>query len=363
MHFPKTIILTIAFILSGFFYCQAQVSSYSSQTGIYSFDGGIRQIRENAMPGFSVKYDDYLQYSPGIVMLGMKAFGYESRTCWGRMLVSDAFSAALMTGLVNGLKYTVKRTRPDGSSANSFPSGHTATAFMLATMMHKEYGWKSPWFSFGAYTAASATAIGRIMNDRHWAGDIIGGAIIGIAATHLGYFITDKIFRNKYLSKGYTNPEFSYDPTLEYFDLDLYFGYRFFPGYRKKTGLRPKAGGSIGLHAEIPVNAGDGVCLRTSANSMTFTSGKSLNMYNFAAGGFWHWSFARIMAFETRLMIGYAWHKEGNGINLIAGPALSVVTGNNFKLKLFAEYETFSFNDEKSMLHTIQTGLGASFFW
>ena len=69
------------------------------------------------------------------------------------------------------------------------------------------------------------------------------------------------------------------------------------------------------------------------------------------------------MAFETRLMIGYAWHKEGNGINLIAGPALSVVTGNNFKLKLFAEYETFSFNDEKSMLHTIQTGLGASFFW
>ena len=133
--------------------------------GINSFDGGIRQLRFNAMPGFSSQYDDYLQYAPAAVLLGLKAAGYESRTCWGRMVVSDAFSAAVMAGLVNGLKYTVRRPRPDGSSHNSFPSGHTATAFMIATMLHKEYGWKSPWFSFGAYTAASATALGRIMND------------------------------------------------------------------------------------------------------------------------------------------------------------------------------------------------------
>ena len=360
MLLPKSAILAVVIFVSCNIFASAQTQP---KTSLYSFDGGIRQIRYNAIPKFSSSYDDYLQYSPGVVMLGMKAFGYESRTCWGRMLVSDAFSAAIMGGLVNGIKYTVKRPRPDGSSDNSFPSEHTAMAFMLATMMHKEYGWRSPWFSFGAYTVASATAIGRLMNDRHWAGDIIGGAIIGIAATHLGYLITDKIFKDKHLSSGYSNPGFYYDPTLEYFDINLYLGYRFFPGYAKNSGLIPRAGSSIGLHAEIPVSAGEGVCLRTSANSMTFSSGKSLNMYNFAAGGFWHWNFAGIMSLETRLMIGYAWHKEGNGIDLIAGPALSVVIGNNFKLKAFAEYETFSFNKAKSMLHTIQVGLGASFFW
>ena len=60
------------------------------------------------------------------------------------MLVSDAFSAGLMAIAVNSLKYTCRVRRPDGSSRNSFPSGHTATAFMTATMLHKEYGHRSP---------------------------------------------------------------------------------------------------------------------------------------------------------------------------------------------------------------------------
>lgn len=73
---------------------------------------------------------------------------------------------------------------------------------MIATMMHKEYGWRSPWFSIGAYSAATATAVGRIMNDKHWTGDVIAGAVIGIAATQLGYLISEKIFKDRYLSGG-----------------------------------------------------------------------------------------------------------------------------------------------------------------
>ena len=331
--------------------------------GINSFDGGIRQLRFNAMPGFSSQYDDYLQYAPAAVLLGLKAAGYESRTCWGRMVVSDAFSAAVMAGLVNGLKYTVRRPRPDGSSHNSFPSGHTATAFMIATMLHKEYGWKSPWFSFGAYTAASATALGRIMNDRHWASDILAGAVIGIAATQLGYLITDKIFKDKHLCDGYEKPEFSYDPALRHYEAELYFGWRFFPKNKKRPDTIPRSGSSVGLQANIPLNPGSGFSMRTSANSMTLATGKSSNMYNVAIGGYWQWPVARILEIESRLMLGYAWHREGNGIDLIAGPALSVITGNNFKLKAFAEYETYPFTEEKPLVHTIQTGIAATFYW
>ncbi len=340
------------------------VQSYGGPSaGTYSFDGCIRQLRYNAMPSFSSTYDDYLQYVPGVVLAGLKAAGYESRTCWGRMLVSDAFSAAIMAGLVNGAKYTARRPRPDGTSDNSFPSGHTATAFMIATMLHKEYGWRSPWFSFGSYAAATATALGRIMNDRHWASDIIGGAIIGIAATQLGYFITDKIFKERYLTEAYSDPGFSYDPGQRHYEAGIYFGYRFFPASRKQPSLIPHRGSSAGLQIHVPLNPGSGLAVRTSANSMTFKSGESSNMYNFAVGGFWQWPFARILELETRLMLGYAWHHAGNGIDLIAGPALSIVTGNNFKLKAFAEYEAYTFTEQKPLVHTVQTGFSATFFW
>ena len=132
-----------------------------------SIDTDLWQLRNTAIPDFRYHYDDYLQYAPAAVMVGMKACGYKSRSSWGRMLVSDAFSAAIMAGAVNGIKYSVGRLRPDGSRYNSFPSGHTATAFMTASMLHKEYGWRSPWFSIGGYTAAAVTGVSRICNNRH----------------------------------------------------------------------------------------------------------------------------------------------------------------------------------------------------
>lgn len=363
----KTVICILALLFLNCTLCirsSAQFKTYGGPSAReFSFDGGIRQLRFNAVPGFSSAYDDYLQYAPAVALVGMKAFGYDSRTQWGRMLVSDAFSAAIMAGMVNGIKYTVKRPRPDGSSHNSFPSGHTATAFMVATMFHKEYGWRSPWFSFGAYTAATATAIGRILNDRHWASDLFGGAIIGIAATQLGYFITDKIFKDKYLTASYSDPGFAYDPAVRHYEAAIYFGYRFFPGNRKKADIIPHAGSSAGLQVNIPFNPGTGFSIRTSANSMTFNEGKSSNMYNVAAGGYWQLAFAGILEIETRLMLGYAWHHEGSGIDLIAGPAFSVITGNSFKIKAFAEYEAYTFSERKPLVHTIQTGVAATFFW
>ncbi|MEG1935091.1 MAG: phosphatase PAP2 family protein, partial [Rikenellaceae bacterium] len=146
-----------------------------------AFDNDFKVMRSSYIPGFRHHYDDYLQYSPAVLMMIMKAAGVEGRSSWGRMLVSDAFSVAAMTFLVNGLKYTVRRERPDGSSNNSFPSGHAATAFMTATMFHKEYGLtRSPLYSVLGYSLATATAISRQFNNRHWMSDVLVGAGIGI---------------------------------------------------------------------------------------------------------------------------------------------------------------------------------------
>ncbi|MFI3306401.1 MAG: phosphatase PAP2 family protein [Rikenellaceae bacterium] len=154
----------------------------------------FKALRDSYCSGSHTSVDDYLQYAPAAAMVALKAAGVESRSSWGRMLTSDALSVALLTLATNGLKMTTNVGRPDTGANNSFPSGHTATAFMTATMLHKEYGAESKWYSIGAYTAATATGLMRVTNNRHWMRDIIVGAGIGILATETGYLLADWIF-------------------------------------------------------------------------------------------------------------------------------------------------------------------------
>lgn len=164
----------------------------------YVQDEHYRAIRNTYAPTFRHSYDDYLQYSPAALMFALKLSGVESRSSWGRMLVADLASVAVTTALVNGLKYTVRRPRPDTGTRNSFPSGHTATAFMAATLLHKEYGLtRSPWYSLAGYGLATATAVSRSLNNRHWVSDVIAGAGIGILSAELGYLIADAIFKER----------------------------------------------------------------------------------------------------------------------------------------------------------------------
>jgi membrane-associated phospholipid phosphatase len=84
--------------------------------------------------------------------------------------------------IVNGayttiLKYSVQRTRPDGSNNLSFPSGHTSTAFSLATVANQHYGWK---IGVPAYLLASGIGFARIENDKHYLSDVLAGATLGI---------------------------------------------------------------------------------------------------------------------------------------------------------------------------------------
>ncbi len=157
----------------------------------------FKELRDAYAPHFHHSYDDYLQYAPGVALLITKACGVEGRSSWERMIVSDVFSVALMAGVTNGLKYSVGTMRPDGSKANSFPSGHTATAFMAAHMLHKEYGHVSPWISVGGYTVATVVGASRILNNRHWISDVLAGAGIGILSVELGYLFADLIYKDK----------------------------------------------------------------------------------------------------------------------------------------------------------------------
>lgn len=159
----------------------------------------IRLIKTN----FHNEIDNYTQYVPLALTIGLKIAGVESRSDWPRFWASSAASAAIMAGLVNGIKYTASEMRPDGSTRNSWPSGHTATAFLAATILHKEYGMtRSPWYSVGAYTLATATGVMRVLNNRHWISDVLSGAGIGILSVELGYGLMDLLFKQRGLQRG-----------------------------------------------------------------------------------------------------------------------------------------------------------------
>jgi membrane-associated phospholipid phosphatase len=86
---------------------------------------------------------------------------------------------AISEGLTQALKYTVRRERPDGSSRNSFPSGHAADTFAFATAFERHLGWR---WAVPAYVLSSYVAISRLPANRHWLSDTVFGSAVGIIA-------------------------------------------------------------------------------------------------------------------------------------------------------------------------------------
>lgn len=184
----------------------------------------FRSARFSLDKNWKTEIDNYTQFSPYAVAVGLKALGYDGRSSWDRLAVSALASNAVMALAVNATKYSVKEMRPDNSTRNSFPSGHTATAFVAATVLHKEYGLtRSPWFSVGGYAVAMSTGFMRVLNNRHWISDVMAGAGIGILSTELGYFIGDILYKNNgIMRRELVNPTDPNHPS--FFDIQMGIG-------------------------------------------------------------------------------------------------------------------------------------------
>jgi membrane-associated phospholipid phosphatase len=64
------------------------------------------------------------------------------------------------------------------SAFDAFPSGHTATAFSIATVFASQYKDK-PAIPIICYSAATLVAISRLTEHQHWASDVFVGGLMG----------------------------------------------------------------------------------------------------------------------------------------------------------------------------------------
>jgi membrane-associated phospholipid phosphatase len=145
--------------------------------------------RQKNFSDFSNKIDDLMQFAPHGAVFALDWIGVKSKHGFGDKVGLMLTGSIIMLGTVNALKYTTDQIRPDNSSANSFPSGHTANAFFGAAVLAEEYKDQSIIYPIAGYTVATATGVFRILNNRHWATDVLVGAGIGILSAKAAYVV------------------------------------------------------------------------------------------------------------------------------------------------------------------------------
>ncbi|MCM4172070.1 PAP2 family protein [Arenibacter sp. TNZ] len=123
-----------------------------------------------------------------------------------------AFSYGTTLALTYSLKHITKKKRPEGRNLyDSFPSGHTSSAFSGASFIQRRYGWS---YGIPAYILASLVAVSRTEapDGFHDFWDVFAGAAIGIGST----YIFTKPYKSEQMSLGFANYRNTYSLTFTY---------------------------------------------------------------------------------------------------------------------------------------------------
>lgn len=166
----KSFIIPVSLITIG-----AILKSPSTQTSIQE------TARTTFGADFQTEADNYLQFLPAAQALTGNFLGFESKHGLKQIATNLLISNVMVGGVTYIAKTAVHDLRPDGSSYNAFPSGHTATAFNNATLLFLEYKDSNICYASSGFLFATTTGVLRMANNRHWSGDVVAGAGIGIA--------------------------------------------------------------------------------------------------------------------------------------------------------------------------------------
>lgn len=154
---------------------------------IMTAGGNLNQSVENKFAEHRsrpYKFDDVLMYVPSAMVYGFSLFAEPKHDWWDRSMILGTSATFVLSTLI--VKRAIDHERPDGSNNKSFPSGHTAVAFVGAEIVRREY---PGWCGVIAYTMASGVGFMRTYNQKHWVGDVVAGAGFGILSVSAAYWL------------------------------------------------------------------------------------------------------------------------------------------------------------------------------
>src|SRR5437867_3353577 len=142
------------------------------------------------------KYDEWELFPPSWEK-ALRTIGEDTREATGNSkLLAAALVATeaqvLTLGLTEGMAYGTARARPNQSNDpgqwfsgwgkhDSFPSSHVSQTFAVAAVIDDRFG-RGP--GIVAYGLAGLVGAARLVQDKHWASDVAGGAVLGWAVGH-----------------------------------------------------------------------------------------------------------------------------------------------------------------------------------
>jgi membrane-associated phospholipid phosphatase len=146
------------------------------------------------------RLDDYTLLAPAVAVYALNLAGIKGKNNFVDRSAMYVMSNAIANGLVFSTKKLAGVVRPDSSDQYSFPSGHTAAAFVSAEFLRQEYKDVSPWIGVAGYATAVATGVLRMYNNKHWLNDVVVGAGVGILSVRISYWLYP-VIKNAILKK------------------------------------------------------------------------------------------------------------------------------------------------------------------
>lgn len=195
--------------------------------GLYTQDDNIRKWIQKNRSKTTDRISDFARpFGEGIYTVPAIGLLYIYGDISGNKKASQTALMSLESFVITGIftqaiKFTAHRHRPPDSSKKwdgpslsldnlSFPSGHTSSAFSIASVIASTYKDK-PLIPILSYGVATLTGLSRINDDKHWASDVFFGA-------GLGYFIGNAVVNLHTRNSG----RLSVIPTIG----NAYFGMR-----------------------------------------------------------------------------------------------------------------------------------------
>jgi undecaprenyl-diphosphatase len=124
---------------------------------------------------------------------------FYSDSSWKEWAVVEFVGISGLAALVMGIKFLVKRRRPEGewgsiyrnTDPHSFPSGHAARAFLIAVVAA---ALGPAWLGGLLWIWAPLVSLARVAMGVHYVSDVVAGAILGIVIAVIGLQIYEPIF-------------------------------------------------------------------------------------------------------------------------------------------------------------------------